>query len=261
MTSRRQARASDRSLRWGGVWVAMASNAANVSLIALNLGLVRVLDTGEYGAVAALLGVNLVGTVPGVALQVVLARRTATTPADRDGLGALWTVMLARSAAVAVAGGLLAAAVAPVLGSVLHLDSIAPVLWLAASLVPFVLVSAVQGLLQGAERFGALAVSLGLVGVGKLAGGLGGARWGVSGVLAGTACCAALATVASLALLAGDLRRPGPGVAIEGMVTELRGATSGMLGLFALQNVDVVLARHLLSAHLSGVYAAGSLTA
>jgi O-antigen/teichoic acid export membrane protein len=241
--------------------VAVASNAANVSLIALNLGLGRLLDTSQYGAVAALLGVNLVGTVPGLALQIVLARRTATAPADLDTRGALWTVLLVWSGAIALGVGLLAAALSPVLASVLHLGSVAPMLWLAASLVPFVLVSAVQGLLQGAERFAALSVSLGLVGLGKLAGGLGGVPWGVSGVLAGTAICAALAAVASLGLLAGDLRRPGRGASTEGMLPELRGATSGMLGLFALQNIDVVLARHLLSGHLSGVYAAGSLTA
>ena len=239
----------------------MASNAANVALILLNLGLIRFLDTGDYGAVAALLGVNLVGTVPGLALQVVLARRTATAPTDRNLRGALWTVLLVWSGVVALAVGLLTVALSPVLTALLHLDSTAPMLWLAASLVPFVLVSAVQGLLQGAERFAALSVSLGLVGVGKLVGGLGGVPWGVSGVLAGTAVAALLATAASVGLLVGDLRRPRHGVAGDGVLTELRGATSGVFGLFALQNLDVVLARHLLPAQLSGVYAAGSLTA
>lgn len=240
--------------------VAVASNAANVLLVALNLGLVRLLTTAEYGAAAALLGLNLVGTVPGLALQVVLARRTATASADRDSRGALWSLLLLWSTGIGLAVAVLAAALAPVGTTMLHLHSLAPMLWLAVSLVPFTVVSAVQGLLQGAERFAALSVSLALVGVGKMVGGVGGALWGVSGVLAGTALAAIVVTVASLALLARDLRRPG-GARPDELGRELRRATAGMFGLFTLQNIDLVLARHLLPADQSGLYAAGSLTA
>lgn len=261
MASGQQVAAPQRSLRRGGVFVAIASNAANVSLIGLNLGLVRLLSPGDYGAVAALLGLSLVGTVPGLALQVVLARRTATAAADPATRGVLWSVLLVWSTVVAVGVGALAAALSPVGTALLHLRAVAPMLWLAASLVPFTVVSAVQGLLQGAERFTALSVSLALVGLGKLVGGVGGAAWGVTGVLAGTAIAALLVTVASLGLLARDLRWPGRDRRPNGMASELRAATSGMFGLFALQNVDLLLARHMLPARQSGVYAAGSLAA
>src|SRR6266542_3052487 len=50
---------------------------------AFNLVMVRLLEPGAYGALGALLAVVLIGTVPGLAVQAVVARHTAVRGGDR----------------------------------------------------------------------------------------------------------------------------------------------------------------------------------
>lgn len=250
------------SLRRGGLTVAVASNVANGLGLAFNIALIRLLDQDGYGAVGALLALILVGSVPGLALQVVLARRTATArPADWP---ALWPGLLARSAVIGVAVAVLGAVLSPVATRALHLGTVAAMLWLAVALVPTTVLFAAQGLLQGAERFTALSVCLLAAATGRLAG-LAGTPAGPAGVMAGIAVGTAAAMVVGLALVGRDVRgRPAGtwrGSGADRLVPELRSATSGMSSLFTLQNLDIVLARHFLPSAQSGVYAAGALVA
>src|SRR6266536_3027054 len=125
---------------------------------AFNLVMVRLLEPGAYGALGALLAVVLIGTVPGLAVQAVVARHTAVRGGDRAAVAELWSRTLAA---------------APALAAFLHLGSLAPALWLAASILPLPLVSALQGMLQGVQRFGALGAALLVNAVARLAVGVG----------------------------------------------------------------------------------------
>jgi O-antigen/teichoic acid export membrane protein len=285
---------------------------ANAGNYAFNVVMALLLGPEAYGALAALLALVLVGSVPGLALQAVVARRVALAgsgraPSDAAWPGARWLVGRAGLALM-----LVTVAIGPGLVLFLHLDSAVPVLWLALALAPTPLLFAVQGLLQGQERFGALAAVL-LAGAGvKLAIGLAlvAAGLGVSGAMAGVTAGGVLAALAGLRLAGRGGRVAGPGGVGPGGVDshgnqtpgsatlpsgapppegaaaarpqgaaaarpqgaaaarphstwwrEVGGATTGLLGLFLLANVDVLLARHYLDRAAAGRYALGAVVA
>jgi O-antigen/teichoic acid export membrane protein len=285
-----------RSLRRDALVLAVGMGLANAGNYLFNVVMAFLLGPEAYGALAALLAVVLVGSVPGLALQAVVARRTALAEAEGRGAwpGAGWLVMRA-----GVGLALLTVLAGPGLVLFLHLDSAVPVVWLALALAPTPLLFAVQGLLQGRERFGALAAVL-LAGAGvKLAAGLAlvAAGLGVSGAMGGVAAGALLASLAGLRLAAplpsggvdnrtrpfvpwatlplrGAARRTvgfrrargaarpvtrlGPAA---GWGREVGAATAGLFGLFLLANVDVLLARHYLDRAAAGRYALGAVVA
>src|SRR6266581_1364066 len=276
--------AAGPSLARAGLMVAPAMAVANGLNYAFNLVMLRLLEPAAYGALGALLAVILIGTVPGLALQAVVARHTALRAGDRRAVAELWSRTLVAVSWVSLGLGLAVAAAAPALAAFLHLGSIVPALWLAANILPLPLVSALQGMLQGVQRFGALAAALLLNAGARLAVGVGlvAAGYGVDGALAASVAGSVLAMLPPLALLrpalAGMFRRPrphgwrtapigaepvgrllSPGTAALGR--EVGAAALAFLGLLLLTNVDLLLARHYLAAEPSGLYAAGAVVA
>src|SRR6266511_2732125 len=234
--------AAGPSLARAGLMVAPAMAVANGLNYAFNLVMLRLLEPAAYGALGALLAVILIGTVPGLALQAVVARHTALRAGDRRAVAALW---------------------------------------LAANILPLPLVSALQGMLQGVQRFGALAAALLLNAGARLAVGVGlvAAGHGVDGALAASVAGSVLAMLLPLTLLRPMLAgrgvpsgappggpavpsgapRPAPATAALGR--EVGAAALAFLGLLLLTNVDLLLARHYLAAEPSGLYAAGAVVA
>ncbi|HEU4396213.1 MAG TPA: hypothetical protein VFU54_00075 [Actinomycetota bacterium] len=256
----RPAPPAQASLRRAALVIAPVMAVANGLNYAFNVVMSRKLGPADYGALGALLAVVLVGTVPGVALQAVVARHTAL--AHDEEVAGLWAAVLAAVLGVGAALGLLAAVASPAIRAFMHLGSLAPCLWLALALLPLPLLSAVHGMLQGREWFGALAAVLLVDAAGRLAIGLWlvGGGLGVAGALAGSAAGSAVAILVALPRLRGRLargwrqRRP-LGAAVG---REVVGAAVGILGLLLLANVDVLLARHYLAREASGLYAAGA---
>ncbi|HEX2155533.1 MAG TPA: hypothetical protein VHS79_00895 [Actinomycetes bacterium] len=261
-----------RSLRRDALVLAVGMGVANAGNYAFNVVMAFLLGPEAYGALAALLAVVLVGSVPGLALQAVVARRTAlASGAGRPGSGrveggAAWpgAGWLVGRAGLGLA--LLCVLAGPGLVLFLHLDSAVPVVWLALALAPTPLLFAVQGLLQGRERFGALAAVM-VAGAGvKLAVGLAlvAAGLGVSGAMAGVAAGALLASLAGLRLatpIHPSRSRPQTTRPAASWWREVGTATTGLLGLFLLANVDVLLARHYLDRAAAGRYALGAVVA
>jgi O-antigen/teichoic acid export membrane protein len=276
-----------RSLRRDALVLAAGMAVANAGNYAFNVVMAFLLGPEAYGALAALLALVLVGSVPGLALQAVVARRTTLAGgAAWPGVG--WLVGRAGAGLV-----VLTVLLGPGLVLFLHLDSAVPVAWLALALAPTPLLFAAQGLLQGRERFGALAAVMVAGAAVKLAAGLAlvAAGLGVSGAMAGVAAGGLLAAVAGLRLAApgpaatsGAVDSPEPppsrsatlpvgapppegsgaarrGRAGVGWWREVGGATTGLLGLFLLANVDVLLARHYLDRAAAGRYALGAVVA
>jgi O-antigen/teichoic acid export membrane protein len=263
---------------------------ANAGNYAFNVVMAFLLGPEAYGALAALLALVLVGSVPGLALQAVVARRT-TLAGGTAWPGVGWLVGRAGAGLV-----VLTVLLGPGLVLFLHLGSAVPVAWLALALAPTPLLFATQGLLQGQERFGALATVMVAGAAVKLAAGLAlvAAGLGVSGAMAGVAAGGLLAALAGLRLAAPgspptrrgvDNRplppsrsatlpvgappprdageaRPDPGTRrAAGWWREVGTATTGLLGLFLLANVDVLLARHYLDRAAAGRYALGAVVA
>jgi O-antigen/teichoic acid export membrane protein len=255
--------------RGGGTAVVVALAGANGLGYLLTLVASRRLGPEGYGALAALLGVILIGNVLALALQAVVARRTVVaaalpgTAAGDGSAGVAWAGRLTRAAAlVAVVIGLLAAA--PLTG-LLHLDSPFPAVLLAVTLGPLTLVGGQLGVLQGGERFHALAQLYLLAALGKVGGGVIGVLVAdsVTGTMAGTAVGAALAAVAGAVLVSrsqgssDNVARTLP----PGTARETVRATYSLGALFALANLDVVLARHFLEPRQAGLYAVGAVLA
>ena len=262
-----------------GIVLAAASAGGNIAAFALTIALGRLLAPGDFGAIGALFGLAIVGQVPGLALQAVVARHVATqrhgatrphgatrsrtaAPGPHDTATTTLLVVGAAGAVVLAVAGL---ALAVPLASVLHLDSAAPTCWLAVALAPGTVGFAAQGILQGAERFGALAALILVTSVARVAGGLAGSPAGPAGVLAGMAAGALVTVAFALYLLRRDLperreRRFRTAVP-AGLGREWWHAMAGLGALLALTNADVVLARHYLPAAESGLYAAGAVVA
>lgn len=253
--------------RGGGTAVVVALAAANGLGYLLTLVASRRLGPSGYGALAALLGVILVGNVLALALQAVVARRTVVATAGpgngSEAASTPWARRLTRAAAlVAVVLGLLAS---EPLTRLLHLASPAPALLLAVTLGPLTLIGGQLGVLQGGERFHALAQLYFVAGIGKVGGGVVGVLLSdsVTGTMAGTAAGAALSAAAGAVLVRrsqGSSDRATSAVP-PGAVRETVRATYSLGALFALANLDVVLARHFLEPRQAGLYAVGAVLA
>ena len=121
------------AVRHGAV-VAAAMTVSNLMGYFLNVVAARRLGPDGFGALAALLGLVLVGYVPSVAVQTVTTRRLAAARAD--GRSARLGELAGLAVATSVAVGLLCAVLAVPLSGFLHLASPAAVLAVAGTLVP-----------------------------------------------------------------------------------------------------------------------------
>ncbi|RBY90744.1 polysaccharide biosynthesis protein [Blastococcus sp. TF02A-26] len=214
----------------------------------------RLLVPEAYGELAALLGVMFIGVVPMTGLQTAAALTLGRRPADQPLVMArLHTTVLAGAVAVGVVGLL---AVGPLV-SLLHLAGPSTALWLVAVLVPHTMVGGYDGLLQGAGRYGRLAIVHGLFGVAKTGGGITGLL--VGGTPESALIGMALGCTASAVLGWLVTGRPGVARGVSPHVRAAARASGALLGLVLLVNLDVLLARHHLPADLAGEYAVASI--
>jgi O-antigen/teichoic acid export membrane protein len=252
-----------RGLGRAALLVVPAVLAGNLVGYLFTVVVARQLGPAAYGALGGLLAIVIALAVPGMALQLVVARRVALD--RRRGAGIPEAAVLGLALRLGIALGVPALAAAPLFSGYLHLGSLGPPAWLAVNLALLPPLFAVSGLLQGGERFGVLTGVLLLVAAGKLPLGVAlvAAGYGVEGALAGVA-AGTLAAVLLGVAACGPARRPPTPAGEEptgGLGPEVAAATVGVLGLVALTNLDVLLARHYLPAADSGLYAAGSVVA
>ncbi|MGY1721023.1 hypothetical protein ACI8AG_18455 [Blastococcus sp. SYSU DS0552] len=235
--------------------VTVAFLGANALAYVFTVLAARLLAPAAYGELAALLGVVLVGAVPGTGVQTTAALVLGGRAGDPRTTGRLHSTALAVGLGVS-AGAL---ALAPLLVALLHLPTAGAAVWLALLLLPQTMVVGYQGLLQGAGRFRRLAVLTVAFGAGKLSGGLAGLLIGgsSSGALAG------MTAGAALAALGGWVAAGRPGL-VRGLGRPLAAslrAAGALLGLVVLLNLDVLLARHHLPGATTGEYAVASIIA
>ena len=252
-----------RGLGRAALAVVPAVLAGNLVGYLFTVVVARQLGPAAYGALGGLLAIVIALAVPGMALQLVVARRVALD--RRRGAGIPEAAVLGLALRLGIALGVPALAAAPLFSGYLHLGSLGPPAWLAVNLALLPPLFAVSGLLQGGERFGVLTGVLLLVAAGKLPLGVAlvAAGYGVEGALAGVAAGTLAAVLLGVAACVPARRRPAPAVVDRGggLGPEVAAATVGVLGLVVLTNLDVLLARHYLPAADSGLYAAGSVVA
>jgi glycosyltransferase involved in cell wall biosynthesis/O-antigen/teichoic acid export membrane protein len=226
----------------------------------------RLLGPSAYGALASLLAVILVLSVPFGVLQTALAEKTATLRAGgrEDEIGALSAGALRTMVPYGVLAGVgVLLFGTPLLSLFLHV-SVGSAMLLAPYVAASVPISVAFGILQGQQRFKALAalvlanVAFRLVfGVTLVALGL-----GVPGALLGTVIATLLTIPVAFHLVRVDRSawrgtRRDIGAVRGGLRTSLYGLTSFWL----LAETDVALARHYLDPHAAGYYSSAGLMA
>jgi glycosyltransferase involved in cell wall biosynthesis/O-antigen/teichoic acid export membrane protein len=226
----------------------------------------RMLGPSDYGALAALLAVVLVLSVPFGVIQTAIAHRTAAlrSTGRADELDALGASALKTTTPLAWAAGIaVAVLVSPLLSHFLHVDLVAALL-LAPYVVASVPASVAQGVLQGEHRFAALAgvqvvgtlLRLAL-GVGLVAGGL-----GVTGAVLATVLSAALTVpIAFLTLHIGRATWRAAHRSLSTLRGNVAPALYGLTSFWVLAEADIVLARHFLEADAAGFYSSAGLIA
>jgi O-antigen/teichoic acid export membrane protein len=217
----------------------------------------RVLGPATYGQVAFLIAIYSVGTAPALILIVVLARYTATLVARGDaGVRSLLARTMRLVAIPGLALVLVTTLVARPLADFEHLGSGLPILILGFSVALIWQVAIPRGILQGLQRFTALALNLSLELIVRtsfvffllIAG------YAVSGAMAavftGLAFCFAL----GLFSLRDHFGRGGTRVQLRVMAGFSLTAAVGIIGIQVLYNQDVILAEHYLGGHAGGIY-------
>jgi hypothetical protein len=248
---------SSRRLLGPAALVSVAFLGTNALAYVFTVLAARVLVPAAFGELAALLGVLLIGTVPATGLQTAAALHLGGADGSRTdrGLARLHGAAFVTGLAV-VATGILATAP---LTALLHLPDAGAVPWLVALLLPSTLISGYQGMLQGSARYGRLATVTGFVGATKLAG-------GTAGLLIGgtpTAVLAGMTVAACAGALAGwaGCGRPGLRRGLRAPLAAALHASGALLGFILLLNLDLLLARHHLTAADAGEYAVGAIIA
>jgi len=229
--------------------MAVGTLGSQACVYVLSVLATRTLGPSGYGELASLLTLTVILSIPALSLQSWTARTTALGGDPRSVLPT--TTRLSIGAALATAAVTLVAAprldTDPVPAAITAALLVGPLVWLAAA----------QGFLQGARRLRPFALVILLSGAARLAGGYAGLRFGVGawpvvwGIGLATVPVAGLAWALALHQTPTNRTRPAWGPLVR--ITAATGA------IWALANVDVVVARTSLSNHESGLYAAGAL--
>lgn len=243
----------------GGTLVAAGMMGTNVAVYGFNVVAARLLAPRDFGALTALFGIILVGTVTALGLQAVTARRLAV---DRERADQIISATVRVTLVLALGVGATVAVSTIGLTPALKLGSYWPVLLVGAALVPLTIMGAQAGIAQGQERWGALtAVYLGN-GFGRLACGT------VALVISPTPTSAMIGVaigswvpvlVGARLLLSHD--RGGPHISRRPLLREAVLSSHALLAYLVLSNMDSLIARNRLDEHDSGLYASGLILA
>ncbi|MDQ2950782.1 MAG: hypothetical protein M3R54_00800, partial [Chloroflexota bacterium] len=241
--------------------------ASAVSIVAAYVFLLaagRILGSEDYGSLAALLGLLAVVLIPAGALQMAVSREISRRAAFGDSTGAATlargTLRLSLIGTVPLL--VVALALAAPLAHLLHIHSVAFVVLAETTLSTALVFPVAMGVLQGLQRFQALAVLYVFPWVVRLlflalltpAGiRLGGAIFAtVAGALAGTG----LAIFLIRDSLGAASRLPQEELAI--FLRYLRPVAAGLIGIALLTHIDILIVKARFSGDAAGAYAAAS---
>jgi O-antigen/teichoic acid export membrane protein len=253
-----------RSGARSGVVLGIASGASIVAAYVFLLAAGRILGSEDYGSLAALLGLLAVVLIPAGALQMAVSREISRRVASADAAGAArlahGTLRLSLLATVPLLA--IAFALAAPLAHVLHIHSVAFVVLADTTLATALVFPVATGVLQGQQRFHALAVLyvfpwlVRLVVLAVLASA--GARLG--GAIAATAIGAIAGTALALFLIrepiGGGTRLPRDELLV--FLRYLGPVAAGLVGIALLTHVDILIVKARLSGDEAGAYAAAS---
>ncbi len=257
------ARTSDTAQAAG---LAVATIVQQLMAIVFTVVFTRILGTDGYGSLAALINFSVILIVPGSALQVAAARQGMLGRLGSGGeLAATlerWTRhLLWGIAAVAVVSVLLRAPLADLVN--VNEEWAAAAVPVSAAI--WLLLCVQRGLLQAARAYKPVAVSIVMEGVLRILGAVVlVSAFDVTGAYLGLLIAwASIAVVLGRILRArlGTPNRETPEHPLFSLIRNAAYPTAGLVFVAALQNVDVIMARHALAEDPAGVYAATTVAA
>jgi len=247
--------------------LAAAVMAANVVALAYTIVFARMLHSSGYGSLAALVSTFLILSVPGSALQMTVAREVsrAVATGERHPAAGVWGWLT--TLGMITIGATIVSVLCRSL--IAHAVGVADLPWAASAAIPagclWLILSVQRGALQGLQQYKLVGYSLVGEALMRLAAGLVlvGLGAGVTGAFLGTAVSIGIVAAALLLPL---LRAAGPhSEHHERPLRELIGrawAPVAALALIAvLQNIDVIVVKHVAEKHDAGAYAAAAVIA
>jgi O-antigen/teichoic acid export membrane protein len=215
----------------------------------------RLLVPAEFGAFGAMQGITQIGTPIGLAIQAIAARRLVKNSQNKH------HDLLKFGLEISIAVMILTLLISFPLSSIFHIDYLVLVLTIGA-VAPFVFISTQLGIAQGKELYLKVAGIYIVFGIGRSISAIVGLliypeliSVGI-GFFGGT-----LLSVIFAHYILGNSNRFWKTVRAEKGVSELYKAAQALIALYVLVNIDVLLARIVLSPVQSGVYTVGMLVA
>jgi O-antigen/teichoic acid export membrane protein len=250
--------------------IAVAMGVMNVTTYAFTLIAARLLGPREYGQIAAAMGVLLILNVLSLGLQATGARRISSAPAL---VRRTEHEVMAATYRAALLIGLVTLALTPVFARLFRLD-LEVAVFIALAAVPLTVMGGQAGVLQGERRWLSLAGVYAGMGLGRL-------LVGVVAMAIRPDAASAMAAVALGALVpalvgwsalrrgpeseplaqgpprAGHPPPPAEDPHERSVLVEVLRNSHALLAFFVLSNSDILVARTVLDAHQSGLYAGG----
>ena len=215
----------------------------------------RLLVPAEFGAFGAMQGITQIGTPIGLAIQAIAARRLVKNSANKH------HDLLKFGLEVSIAVMLATLLISFPLSSIFKIDYLVLVLTIGA-IAPFVFISTQLGIAQGKEFYLKLAGIYIVFGIGRSVSAIVGLfiypeliSVGI-GFFGGTLLSAIVAH-----FILGNSKKFWKTDRAEKSVKELWKATQALFALYVLVNIDVLLARIVLTPEESGIYTVGMLVA
>lgn len=243
-----------------GSSIAVAIGIMNIATYGYQIVAARALGPQQYGAFAAIMNLLVVVSVAQLALQATAARRVASTPGDVHEIE--HGVRRVTLRAALLLGGVLVLA-APLVNAALKLESLSTAALVGLTAVPLTIMGGQAGILQGERRWHALSILYLAAGVPRLA--LGTALilwqpeefWAILGVLLGAIAPTIVGWWALRNRAETPHERSDSDHGVRALVRESAVNSQALLAFFAVSNVDIIIARNVLDAHDSGLYAGG----
>ena len=249
---------TSKGVRAGAI-VALATIVMNGASYLYNIACIRYLGSRVYGDVAAVLALVALVSLPLGSVQILLAREVAQVPGRR--VGGLLRRWMLRAAVGALAVLLLGVALLAPLQDALNISSRSVLAIGLVGIVFAVLGAVLFGVLQGALRFGSLALTYGVGGLAKpilivpalLLG------FGAVGALTVNSFAGLIAVLIGAWALRDFWSAGDEGDAPPHDVRQMVVMLVGSLAFASLTNADILLAKYFLDDASAGVYAAAAL--
>jgi O-antigen/teichoic acid export membrane protein len=247
-----------------GALLAIASGAGIVLNYAFLLAAGRILGSDRYGSLGALLGLLAVVLIPAGAVQMAVSREVSRLAAEgrsqEADAFARATLRLALFATVPLLA--VAFALAVPLAHLLHIHSSGVVALAEFAFITALVYPAAMGVLQGRQRFHALAalyvfpfiVRIVLLAI------VAGAGFRLGGTVFATVVATVAAALLAIALISDSLRRARAvsSPSLRPFLRYLAPVGVGLVAIALLTHVDILVVKARFSAHDAGAYAAAS---